>query len=105
MRETFYYQTYAKLFEPSVYHTEFRNSMMEALATTGERLDNVGCTESHNYHKCLIEYWKLSTLIVSGSIAKGLFYMYNCDLFHARLTATTGHGVTKKRRIRKNIKA
>ena len=76
MRETFYYQTYAKLFEPSVYHTEFRNSMMEALATTGERLDKVGCTESHNYHKCLIEYRKLSTLIVSGSIAKGLFYIY-----------------------------
>ena len=76
MREAFYYLTYAKLFETSVYHAKFRNSMTEAQAITGERLNKVGWIESHNYHKCLITYQKPSTLIASDSIAKGLFYIY-----------------------------
>ena len=56
------------------YHMEFRNTLTAAQAITGKRLDKVGWIESHNYHKCLIKYWKPWTLIIGDSIAKGDFY-------------------------------
>ena len=91
MREAFYYQKYAKPFEPSVYHAKFRNTSKAAQAITGGRLDNVCWIEPHNYHKRLIKYQKPSTLIIGDSIAKGLLrYMDVWDRYFGKHTVNLG---------------
>ena len=72
MREAFYYQKYAKPFEPSIYHMKFRNTLTVTQAITERRLNKEAWIESHNYHKRLIKYRKPSTMIIGHSIAKGL---------------------------------
>ena len=96
MGEAFYYQKYAKTFEPSIYHTKFRNTSSAAQAITGGRLDKVGWIESHNYHTRLIKYRKPSTIIIGDSIAKGLCrYMYVWDCYFGKHTVNLGTGGDK----------
>ena len=98
MREAFYYQKYAKPFEPSVYHPKFRNSLTVAQAITGGRFDKVDWTESHNYHKHMTKYQKPSTLIISDFIAKGLSrYMDVWDRYFGKHTVNLGIGGDKER--------
>ena len=58
------------MLKSSIYHTKFRNLSATARAITGGMLDNVGCIESHNYHKRLMKYEKPSILIIGDSITK-----------------------------------
>ena len=94
--EAFYYQKYAKPFEPSLYHIKFRNTSTAVRAITGGRLHKVGWIESHNYHKRLIKYRKPSTLIIGDSIAKSLRrYMGVWDRYFGKHTVNLGIGGDK----------
>ena len=96
MGGAFCYQKYAKPFEPSVYHTKFRNTSTSAQAITGGRLDKVGWIESHNYHKRQVKYRKPLMLTIGDSIAKGLRrYMDVWDRYFGKHIVNLGVGGNK----------